>query len=83
MKGVQCYELFGGIALKNHTCSFFFYMTRVKQILKYILYLSMATTLRQKESSCGCLDVGGKKKITGQYLIIIIIIMVIFRCYFF
>ena len=21
MKGVQCYELFGGIALKNHTCS--------------------------------------------------------------
>ena len=24
MKGVQCYELFGGIALKNHTFSFFF-----------------------------------------------------------
>ena len=23
MKGVQCYELFGGIALKNHTFSFF------------------------------------------------------------
>ena len=22
MKGVQCYELFGGIALKNHTISF-------------------------------------------------------------
>ena len=22
MKGVQCYELSGGIALKNHTCSF-------------------------------------------------------------
>ena len=22
MKGVQCYELFGGIALKNHTFSF-------------------------------------------------------------
>ena len=22
-KGVQCYELFGGIALKNHTFSFF------------------------------------------------------------
>ena len=24
MKGVQCYELFGGIALKNHTFSFFY-----------------------------------------------------------
>ena len=23
MKGVQCYELFGGIALNNHTFSFF------------------------------------------------------------
>ena len=23
MKGVQCYELFGGIALKNHAFSFF------------------------------------------------------------
>ena len=23
MKGVQCYELFGGIALKNHTFTFF------------------------------------------------------------
>ena len=25
VKGVQCYELFGGIALKIHTFSFFFY----------------------------------------------------------
>ena len=24
MKGIQCYELFGGIALKNHTFSFSF-----------------------------------------------------------
>ena len=24
MKGVQCYELFGGIALKNHAFSYFF-----------------------------------------------------------
>ena len=27
MKGVQCYELFGGIAIKNHTFSFSFFMT--------------------------------------------------------
>ena len=33
MKGVQCYELFGGIALKNHTFSFFFFSYR---IAKYI-----------------------------------------------
>ena len=26
MKGVQCYELFGGIALKNHTFSFFIFI---------------------------------------------------------
>ena len=28
MKDVQCYELFGGIALKNYTFSFFFIMLR-------------------------------------------------------
>ena len=27
MKGVQCYELFGGIALKNHTFSFFYFFS--------------------------------------------------------
>ena len=33
MKGVQCYELFGGIALKNHTFSFFsFSWSEVAQI---------------------------------------------------
>ena len=26
VKGVQCYELFGGIALKNHTFSFSFFL---------------------------------------------------------
>ena len=29
MKGVQCYELFGGIALKNHAFSFFFISIKV------------------------------------------------------
>ena len=28
MKGVQCYELFGGIALKNHTFSFSFHVIK-------------------------------------------------------
>ena len=29
MKDVQCYELFGGIALKNHAFSFFFLLTLI------------------------------------------------------
>ena len=35
MKGVQCYELFGGIALKNHTFSFciFFLMNWIGDLL--------------------------------------------------
>ena len=30
MKGVQCYELFGGIALKIHTFSFFIFSVKDK-----------------------------------------------------
>ena len=30
MKGVQCYELFGGIALKIHTFSFFHFYGNTK-----------------------------------------------------
>ena len=37
MKGVQCYELFGGIALKIHTFSFFFSFLRETQCIKSIL----------------------------------------------
>ena len=33
MKGVQCYELFGGIALKNHAFSFFNFHGDVKWCL--------------------------------------------------
>ena len=40
MKGVQCYELFGGIALKIHTFSFF-----IKMILQPLLaYLKLCNT---------------------------------------
>ena len=34
MKGVQCYELFGGIALKIHTFSFSFFLHRQVKGLK-------------------------------------------------
>ena len=34
MKGVQCYELFGGIALKNHAFSFFFFFN--ERLIDYI-----------------------------------------------
>ena len=33
MKGVQCYELFGGIALKIHTFSFSFFIYTLKSRL--------------------------------------------------
>ena len=33
MKGVQCYELFGGIALKIHTFSFFIFSMLVDSAL--------------------------------------------------
>ena len=45
MKVVQCYELFGGIALKNHTFSFsfsfreMFNVVFIVKILKYFLLL--------------------------------------------
>ena len=36
MKDVQCYELFGGIALKNHTFSFFFiFICKVNVLISY------------------------------------------------
>ena len=54
MKGVQCYELFGGIALKNRT---FHYSPDSG--------FEFATCKSQKQTS-----------------IIILIIMVIFKCYF-
>ena len=34
MKGVQCYELFGGIALKNHTFSFFSFFHFLKCVVR-------------------------------------------------
>ena len=30
MKDVQCYELFGGIVLKNHAFSFFYFIDKRK-----------------------------------------------------
>ena len=37
MKGVQCYELFGGIALKNHTFSFFFTKKEISNCFIFLL----------------------------------------------
>ena len=52
MKGVQCYELFGGIALKIHTFSFFHFhdvTSHLQWILKYaarvILRLPMSSSI--------------------------------------
>ena len=44
MKGVQCYELFGGIALKIHTFSFFFFFQQLnllfQRVTAYMFFLS-------------------------------------------
>ena len=37
MKDVQCYELFGGIALKNHAFSFSFFHCHSSTALSYVI----------------------------------------------
>ena len=42
MKGVQCYELFGGIALKIHTFSYVIFFHRTdKNLFLYVLKSSV------------------------------------------
>ena len=47
MKDVQCYELFGGIALKNHAFSIFFaclqYYSLITKINAYVVKVSQNT----------------------------------------
>ena len=51
MKGVQCYELFGGIALKIHTFSFFFIPATIRRLLyNYMQNRRAKVNFRQKES---------------------------------
>ena len=57
MKGVQCYELFRGIALKNHTFSYFIFFSidlhTVRQhlvIVHFLLLLLLSGTLFQMMS---------------------------------
>ena len=56
--GVQCYELFGGIALKNHAFSFFFSFSSIVKgetsggcFLKSVSNCSVFVTLRSKKLS--------------------------------
>ena len=42
MKDVQCYELFGGIALKNHAFSFHFLFAAIAGIYNLFEYISKA-----------------------------------------
>ena len=39
MKGVQCYELFGGIALKNHAFSFHSFLLRSHTAISLVEYV--------------------------------------------
>ena len=52
MKGVQCYELFGGIALTNRTFSFSLMMIIIR-ILHYLVHAAHEA-LRQSVSMSFC-----------------------------
>ena len=43
MKGVQCYELFGGIALKNNTFSFFSFSIDLGNRAAFIMIVERET----------------------------------------
>ena len=42
MKDVQCYELFGGIALKNHAFSFFFHNRKTSFFSLLLSFITMS-----------------------------------------
>ena len=69
VKGVQCYEPFGGIELKNHAFSF--------HLKKTIAFICKVAFLSASNSS---------EDITSYHFalltLVVIIIMVIFKCYF-
>ena len=46
MKVVQCYELFGGIAIKNHAFSFSYYGIRVVMFFFSLVYLGPISRLQ-------------------------------------
>ena len=66
MKGVQCYELFGGIALKIHTFSFFFISTVFHcQVLEYrVGQIETATFTNQEVGvfACTSMKAGVRKR---------------------
>ena len=67
MKDVQCYELFGGIALKNHAFSLFFFLNYCgRQLTKGWLGLRCLPSLKRKvqplvleHASIACNMMGG------------------------
>ena len=45
MKGAQCYELFGGIALKNHAFSFFIFFISIRLFAPAFIFLPVCLFL--------------------------------------
>ena len=57
MKGVQCYELFGGIALKIHTFSFFFHFNRCQFCTAFVsayCFISNDGTFHCRDQGTNC-----------------------------
>ena len=51
MKGVQCYVLFGGIALKNHAFSIRVLLTSIMTHIYIYMYSSYDETIQRKQSA--------------------------------
>ena len=45
MKGLQCYELFGGIALNNHAFSFHFHISKIPFCLPFMRLSKLMTCI--------------------------------------
>ena len=90
MKDVQCYELFGGIALKNHAFLFLFILFSYRIEFMWRKH-SVETRLKISYNIFEC-HIHNNKEVRMEVassppdhlptLIIIIIIMVIFKFYF-
>ena len=90
MKDVQCYELFGGIALKIHTFSFFIFSLTSGELINLPLEFSLISTkYRQNLSSdsknlylLSYLDISELYNLSDITLVIIIIISVTFFLFY-
>ena len=68
MKGVQCYELFGGIALKIHTFSLFFHIeNRLRPTIEKPAFITIKDHKENFEDNMKCRLINPMKKEIGRF----------------